>query len=174
LLVPGLAACVPLPGLDLLTGGQSGSEIESPAEIENQALQAGVDELLAHISDAEWEPPSTGNVRRACDAGTGDDAYLFYGSWFSSETAELPGDGEIAESGMSGLRDWLESQGWSDLELFDFTTEVVDVNAFGVEGSNLDAGISWMQAIYYFEGDVGRDYPHVVVDVDSACLVVDM
>lgn len=173
LLAPTLIACSPFALVDLIAGSGRGSELESPAEMENSGLALGVEETLTHIWAGEWELPVGGNVRSACDAGQDADAYRFYGSWFSPEETGFPADRDVAESGMAGLRDWLSAQGWTDLDEFEFHDDVVDVNAFGVEGAKPEAGISWMQAIYYYEGDVGRAYPHVVVDIDSECLVAD-
>lgn len=174
ILVPSLSGCFSPTLIDALTGGQNRPAPESNAQIQNSKLEQGVDELLDHLWDGEWDLPTEGQYRTACNSGQGEQAYLFYGSWFTPEEMDLPGDREVAQSAMSGFRAWLESEGWSDLEEFEFTPDTFDVNAFGVAGSNLDAGIREMQAIYYFEGDFGIDYPHVVVDIDSDCLVVDL
>lgn len=174
ILVPALSGCVSATLIDTLTGGQKQPTPEQSAQIQNSKLEQGVDELLDHLWQGEWDLPPGGQYRTACDAGQGEQAYLFYGSWFTPEEMALPGEREVAKSAMSGFRSWLESEGWSDLEEFEFTLDAVDVNAFGVAGSKPEAGIYEMQAIYYFEGDYGIDYPHVVVDVDSECLVVDL
>lgn len=174
ILVPSLSGCVSSTFIDALTGGQNRPDPEQNAQIQNSTLEQGVDELLDHLWQGEWDLPTDGQYRTACDVGQDAQAYLFYGSWFTPEEMELPGDRAVAKSAMSGFRAWLESEGWSDLEEFEFTPDVVSVNAFGVAGTKLDAGIREMQAIYYYEGDFGIDYPHVVVDVDSDCLIVDL
>ena len=178
ILVAGLSACSPAAITEMLSNSSRSSDIEYDVAIENGALQRGVDDLLGYFQSGQWELPSGGNVRRACvlgeDSSRRVESYYFYGSWFSPETAELPGDREVARDAVTGLRFWLQNQGWSDVVEFDFTTDVVDVNAFGVEASNPDAGIEWMQAIYYYEGDHGRNYPHIVIDVDSECLVSNL
>ena len=174
ILVPSLSGCFSPTLIDALTGGQNRPTPEPNAQIQNSTLDQSVDELLNHLWDGEWDLPPEGQYRLACDAGQGEQAYKFFGSWFTPEEMELPGDREVAKTAMSGFRAWLESEGWSDLEEFEFTADELDVNAFGVAGSNLEAGIREMQAIYYFEGDFEIVYPHVVVDVDSDCLIVDL
>lgn len=169
-----LSACAPQALFEQFTGAQRGSDIEHDARIENRALEQGVDELLDQVWDGHWDLPTGGNVRSACDPGDGSDAYFFYGSWISPEETGFPNDRELAQSGISELRNRLAAQGWNELEEFDFTEDVVDVNAFGVEGAKPEAGIDWIQIIYYYEGDIGTAYPHVVVDVDSVCLVSDL
>lgn len=162
----------------MLSSSSRSSDIEHDVTIENGALQRGVDDLLGYFQSGQWEPPDGGNVRRACVSGEESaertESYYFFGSWFSPESTELSGDREVARDTVAGLRLWLQQQGWSGVEEFDFTTDVVDVNAFGVEASHPEAGIEWMQAIYYYEGDHGRNYPHIVIDVDSECLVSDL
>lgn len=172
--MPTLSGCFSSTLVDMIAGSPQESELEYQAEMQNGELAQDVDVLLTHIWEGDWAPPAGGNVRVACDNGQGDEAYYFYGSWFTTEDAALPGDGEVAKSAISGLRGWLESEGWSALEEFDFTPDVGGVNAFGVEGTKPDAGIYGMQAIYYYEGDLEIPYPHVVVDIDSDCLVVDL
>lgn len=174
ILLPSLSGCIPSTLIEAFSAPDDRPEPEQSAQIQNSKLQLGVDELLDHLWEGEWNLPPGGQYRTACDAGQGAQAYLFYGSWFTPEEMELPGEREVAESAMSGFHSWLESEGWSDLEEFEFTPDTVDVNAFGVAGSKPEVGIREMQAIYYFEGDYGIDYPHVVVDVDSDCLVVDL
>lgn len=142
-----------------------------PAEIHNRAVADEAEALLAFIQDDDWAPPLGGNILSPCDApGT----YAFYGSWFSSELAQSPADVETAAAVIDGLSAWLESRGWSDIEEFDFTTDSVGVNALGISAWHESIGVYEMQAIFYYEGDSGVDYPHIVVDIDSDCLPTDL
>lgn len=177
-LAAGLSACSPTTFIDELIGRSGVSESERPAQIENRALEQAADELLNHIYDGEWELPAGGNVRRACATAevpsSKTDGFLFYGSWFSPQAAAFSEKNGDAKASMSELRSWLELQGWSEFSEFELTPEVSKRKAHGVEGSNPDAGIEWAQVTYYFAGDEGRNYPHIVVDIDSECLVSDL
>ena len=174
ILVAGLSACSPAAITEMLSNSSRSSDIEYDVAIENGTLQRSVDDLLGYFQGGQWELPAGGNVRRVCVSSEQTESFYFYGTWFSPEATELSEDRGVARGAMTGLRFWLQNQGWSDVVEFDFTTDVVDVNAFGVEASNPDAGIEWMQAIYYYEGDHDRNYPHIVIDVDSECLVSDL
>lgn len=173
ILAASLSACAPTALVEALTNPQS--EIEYNVEIENAALQTAKDEVLNYFNVDDWVPPTTGNVRTSCSTESGEKAYLFYGSWFTTEAAALSGDGEVARQAIADFRVWLEAEGWSYIEEFDFTADdLTQVNAFGVTGTKLGSGINMMQAIYYYEGDDGIDYPHIVVDIDSTCLASEV
>lgn len=142
-----------------------------PAEIHNRALADETAALLASISDSDWEPAPGGNILSRCEARG---IYSFYGSWYSPELAAVPGDAEAAGAAIAQLRNWLEARGWIDLEDIEFTTDSVGVNALGIAAWNERAGVYDMQAIFYYEGDIGVEYPHIVVDIDSDCLPADI
>ncbi|MDI6023506.1 hypothetical protein QBL02_08110 [Leucobacter sp. UT-8R-CII-1-4] len=174
LLVPMLASCAALDVIQASVDARNSSEIESPAQIQNSQLAAETELLLAQLWEGEGDLPVGGNVRRACQADEGGEAYLFYGSWFSPASAAVSPDRSEAIMTITEMSDWLEAQGWEYVETFEFTTEKLDVNAVGVGASKSAAGIPDMQVIYYFEGQLGQPEPHIVVDIDSDCLVADL
>lgn len=170
-LVASLSACsLTSLAAKLADGADSSSDWVQPAEIHNSAVADETASLLAFVQDGAWQPPAGGNILRPCDAA---DTYAFYGSWISDERPETPAGAESAAAAVESLSAWFESRGWADLEKFDFTTDVVDVNALGIAGSHPAAGISEMQTIFYYEGDIDFEYPHIVVDVDTVCLPSD-
>ncbi len=81
--------------------------------------------------------------------------------------------GMVRKRAAAELGAWLEAEGWSELEDYEFTTESVNVNAVGISAEKPFVGIEYMQVTYYYEGDYGTDYPHIVVDIDSECLIDD-
>lgn len=173
ILAPVLSSCATLGALQESVNS-GGSKIESPAEMQNSGFAKETNTLLDQMWQGDWELPVGGNVRVPCKADEAGEAYEFYGSWFSPAEAAYSADRVEAMHTISAVREWLEADGWEYLENFEFTTDVVDVNAVGVGGSKRDAGVSDMQVVYYFEGQVERPYPHIVVDVDSTCLLVDI
>lgn len=174
ILVPMLASCSALDAIQASVNARDASQIESPAQIQNSVLAAEKELLLAQLWEGEGVLPPGGNVRRACKADEAGEAYLFYGSWTSPASAALSPDRSEAIMTITELRDWLEEQGWEYLETFEFTTEKLNVNAVGVGASKSTAGILDMQVIYYFEGQLGQPEPHIVVDIDSDCLIADL
>ena len=171
-LISTLSACsVTALAAKLVDDASGKNDTIQPAEIHNGALAAEAEALLAVIQEDSWEPPLGGNILSPCDA---PDTYAFYGSWFSSELAQPPADAETAAVAIDRLSAWLESRGWSDIEEFDFTTDSVGVNALGISAWHESIGVTDMQVIFYYEGDVGVDYTHTEVDVDSDCLPADM
>lgn len=157
--------------VDALTGQP---ETQQSAQMHNRALENEVDALLAFISDGDWEAPLGDNLRTECDVKEFTLDYFFYGSWYSPGLADAPADREAATSAVDELRAWLQGRGWTDLEPIDFSTAVVGVNAIGIAGTHLESGVSGMQAIFYYEGDIDIASPHVVVDIDSDCLPTDL
>lgn len=174
IVVPMLTSCSVLDALQASVDARDSAEIEYSAQIQNSGLAAEKELLLAQLWEGEPELPVGGNIRRACNASGEEKAYLFYGSWTSPASAEISPDRGEAMRIITELRDWLETQGWEYLEMFEFTADKLDVNAFGVSGAKSSAGISDMQVIYYFEGELGQPEPHIVVDIDSDCLVADL
>ena len=172
-----LTACSPAMMRGLLADGSDpGPEIEDSPGLFNSQLADAVEMLLMEvwIGDAgAWDAAFSGNVRTACVDDLGRDAYYFYGSWFTPDGADAPGDRRAAERAMAELGAWLEAEGWSELEDYEFTTESVSVNAIGVSAEKPFVGIDYMQVTYYYEGDYGMEYPHIVVDIDSECLIDD-
>lgn len=140
----------------------------------NASLRDDVDTLLSHIDGTEWDTTPGGHVRTECDAEGGATAYRFFGSWFTPRDSVVPDDAETAEAAASDLAAWLEGEGWDEVDLFEFTDAEGDVNAYGVGGSRPESGIEDAQVIYFFDGDLDRDHPHVGVDVDSGCLRTDL
>lgn len=174
ILVPMLTSCSVLDAIQASVDARDSAEPEYSAQIQNSGLAAEKELLLAQLWEGEAELPVGGNIRQECRIGGAEKAYLFYGSWSSPASADISPDRGEAIRIITEMRDWLEAQGWEYLEMFEFTTEKLDVNAFGVSGAKTSVGISDMQVIYYFEGQLGRPEPHIVVDIDSDCLPADM
>ncbi len=174
ILAPALSGCASSGVMDALFNQKPASKIESPAHMQNSELAESSNALLDQLWEGEWNLPVGGNVRLACESDAGGEAYQFFGSWFSPEEANYSGSRNEAMARVIELRGWLEADGWEYLDNIEFNTDNVGVNAVGVGGSKTSAGIVDMQAIYYFEGDVDYPFPHIVVDIDSDCLPVNM
>lgn len=169
-----LTACSPAMMRSLLAdGADPGPEVEDSPGLFNSQLKEEAETLLEQVWQGDWDDQLSGNVRTMCDNTPGEEAYYFYGSWFTPGDATVPDGRRPAERAMAELGAWLEAEGWSALDDYEFTEKELGVNAVGISAEQSFNGIDYIQVTYYYEGDYGVDYPHIVVDIDSGCLIDD-
>lgn len=152
----------------------AGSDPIENAEPHTAAVAAAVESLQQQIWGGAWTPAVGGNLLVPCgpegqsgsasDAGEGD--YRFYGSWLTADGYEAPADLQATAEEFSS---WLKETGWSDVEVESSDSPHYWRVWATQEGTELaETMVTWYPA-----GDVDVTEPHVVLDLDSECVLAD-